>query len=215
MRVEIWSDISCPWCFIGKARFKKALAQSPHRDQIEVIHRSFELDPHLTGTMPTTGAAHAKKYGMTAVQACAAEENLATIARNEGLGYLVDSREHGNTFDLHRLLQLAAASGREDTLLQLFYDGNFAQARSIYDLEYQVELAARAGLDETQVRNVLADKNAYANAVRHDESEAAQRGITGVPFFLLDRKYGVAGAQPTETFSKAIHQAWTERHHTG
>ncbi|MEV4808835.1 DsbA family oxidoreductase [Micromonospora avicenniae] len=211
MRVEIWSDISCPWCFIGKARFKKALAGFPHREHVEVVHRSFELDPHLAHTRPTTGAAHAKKYGMTPAQARAAEENLAHIARKEGLQYLVDFRDHGNTFDLHRLLHLAAARGLQDELLTLFYEGNFAAERTIYDLEHQVDLAVRAGLDEAEVRAVLADKQAYANKVRRDEAEAAQLGVTGVPFFLIDRKYGLAGAQPTEVVAEVLERAWAER----
>ncbi|MEU1623480.1 DsbA family oxidoreductase [Streptomyces sp. NPDC005722] len=211
MHVEIWSDISCSWCFIGKARFEKALAAFPHRDAVQVVHRSFELDPRLTHTRSTTGVAHARKYGMTPSQARAAEEYLAAIARNEGLGYLVDFRDHGNTFDLHRLLHLAAAHGVQDELLTLFYEGNFASQRSIYDSEYQVELAVRAGLDEAEVRRVLADKRAYARQVRRDETEAAQVGITGVPFLVIDRKYAVSGAQPAESFRDVLRRAWADR----
>ncbi|MEO3819018.1 DsbA family protein [Plantactinospora sp. B24E8] len=122
----------------------KALAAFPHRTRVEVVHRSFELDPRLTQTHRTTSAAHAKKYGMTPAQARAAEENIAGIARKEGLGYLVDFRDDGNTFDLHRLLHLAASEGVEDNLLTLFYEGNFAAERSIYDPEHQVGLAVRA-----------------------------------------------------------------------
>ncbi|MCZ7421893.1 MULTISPECIES: DsbA family oxidoreductase [unclassified Micromonospora] len=211
MHVEIWSDISCPWCFVGKARFDKALSAFPHRDHVEVTHRSFELDPQLAHTGPTTGAAHAKKYGLTSAEARAAEENLAGIARKEGLDYLVDFRDHGNTFDLHRLLHLAAARGLHDELLTLFYQGNFAAKRSIYDSEHQVEIAIRAGLDEAEVRAVLADRRAYADEVRGDEGEAAQLGITSVPFFVIDRKYGVSGAQSVEAFSEVLRRAWVER----
>ncbi|GGT41324.1 DsbA family oxidoreductase [Streptomyces chromofuscus] len=211
MHVDIWSDISCPWCFIGKARFKTALAAFPHRDHVKVVHRSFELDPQLNEIRPTTGAAHAKKYGMTAAQARAAEENLAGIAREEGLEYLVDFRDHGNTFDLHRLLHLAADRGLQDELLTLFYEGNFATERTIYDSEHQVELAVRAGLDEAEVRAVLTDKQAYAHAVRQDETEAARLGVTGVPFFVVDGKYGLSGAQPAEAFSVALERAWADR----
>ncbi|MEU4097176.1 DsbA family oxidoreductase [Streptomyces sp. NPDC026673] len=212
MRVEIWSDISCPWCYIGKARFKKALAAFPHRNAVEVVHRSFELDPHLAHTpRPTTGVAHAKKYGMTPAQARAAEENLAANARSEGLEYLVDFRDHGNTFDLHRLLHLASARGVEDELLTSFYNGNFAARRSIYESEHQVELAVCAGLHEPEVRAVLTDKRAYADRVRKDEAEAARMGITGVPFLVIDRNYGVSGAQPTRVFTDVLRRAWTDR----
>lgn len=210
MRVEIWSDVSCPWCFIGKARFKKALAAFPHRDEVEVVHRSFELDRHLTETHPTTGPDHAKKYGMTPQQARAAEEDLARLARAEGLDYLVDHRDHGNTFDLHRLLHLAASRGVGDTLLDEFYEGNFSAERSIYDPEHQVELAVRAGLDEDEVRAVLADPNVYADEVRADEDEASRLGITGVPFFVVGRSYALSGAQTTTTFLGVLEKAWAE-----
>ncbi|MGV9233724.1 DsbA family oxidoreductase [Streptomyces nigra] len=211
MRVDIWSDISCPWCFIGKARFKQALASFPHRADVEVVHRSFELDPHLDETRPTTGDAHAKKYGMTPAQARAAEERIGRVARQEGLGYLVDHRDHGNTFDMHRLLHLAAAHGVAEELLSLFYEGNFATARTLYDAEHQIRLAVRAGLDEDQVRGVLADKQAYAAHVRKDEAEAARLGVTGVPFFVIGGKYGLSGAQPTHAFTEALEQAWAEQ----
>ncbi|TDC31871.1 DsbA family oxidoreductase [Micromonospora sp. 15K316] len=211
MHVEIWSDISCPWCFIGKARFEKALSAFPHRDHVEVSHRSFELDPQLAHTRSTTSAAHAKKYGLTPAQARAAEENLAGIAREEGLDYLVDFRDHGNTFDLHRLLHLAAARGLHRELLTLFYKGNFAAERSIYDSDHQVEIAVRAGLDEAEVRAVQADRRAYADEVRRDERDAAQLGITSVPFFVIDRKYGLSGAQPAAAFAEVLRRAWTDR----
>lgn len=211
VRVDIWSDISCPWCYIGKARFKRALAGFPHRDAVEVVHRSFELGPHLTHTLPTTGAAHAKKYGMTSAQARAAEERLARIARGEGLDYRVASRDHGNTFDLHRLIHLAAAHGLAETLLTLFYEANFAAGRTIYDARHQVELAVRAGLDEAEVRAVLTDKCAYAAQVRADEAEAARLGITSVPFFVVDGTYGISGAQAPKAFTEALQRAWVNR----
>ncbi|MCP2267158.1 DsbA family oxidoreductase [Promicromonospora thailandica] len=211
MRIEIWSDVSCPWCYIGKARFTKALVAFPHRDEVEVVHRSFELDPRLARTRSTTGPEHAQKYGMTPQQARAAEEDLARLARAEGLDYLVDFRDHGNTFDLHRLLHLAASRGLGNTLLDLFYEGNFSAERSIYDPEHQVELAVRAGLDEAEIRTVLADPSTYADKVRADESEASRLGITGVPFFVIDRRYGISGAQLTATFTEALERAWTGR----
>ncbi|MFJ8908298.1 DsbA family oxidoreductase [Streptomyces sp. NPDC102351] len=207
MSFDIWSDIPCPWCFIGKARFEKALAAFPHRDDVEVAHRSFEVDPRLRHTRSTTDTAHAAKYGMTPAQARAAEENLARVAEDEGLTYLVDHRDHGNTFDLHRLRHLAAARGRQHALLNLFYEGNFASGRSIYDVGHQVELAVRAGLDEAEVRAVLADRQAYADEVRDDEAEAARLGVTGVPFFVVDGKYGVSGAQPVEVFAQVLERA--------
>jgi predicted DsbA family dithiol-disulfide isomerase len=212
--VEIWSDIACPWCYVGKARFEKALAGFAHRDEVEVVHRSFELDPGRTkeDVEPVLGLL-AKKYGMSEEQARAGEANLAAQAAGEGLPYRAEGRDHGGTFDLHRLLHLAKERGLHSELLDLFYRANFAEERSVYaDAdEYLVELAVRAGLAEDEVRTVLGDPSAYADEVRADEREAAELGVSGVPFFVIDRKYGVSGAQPAELFSQALSQAWGER----
>ncbi|MFJ2235343.1 DsbA family oxidoreductase [Streptomyces sp. NPDC087859] len=214
MRVEIWSDIACPWCYVGKARFEKALEAFPHREQVEVVHRSFELDPNRAkGDVQPVISMLTKKYGMSAAQAQAGEENLGTQAAAEGLEYRTRDRDHGNTFDMHRLLHLAKARGRQDELIQLFYRANFAEERSVFaeGEERLVELAVAAGLDADDARKVLADPNAYADDVRADEREAAELGANGVPFFVLDRKYGVSGAQPAEVFTQALTQAWGER----
>lgn len=209
--VEIWSDISCPWCYIGKARFTRALAAFPQRSQVDVIHRSFELDPRLSHTTATTSPEHARKYGMTPAQARGAEENLAALAREEGLAYAVDGRDHGNTFDLHRLLHLAGEHGRRDELLDAFYSANFASESSVYDASRQAELAIAVGLDADEVRVVLGDPTAYAEEVRAEEADAAALGVAGVPFFVIDRTYGISGAQPTEVFSEALTRSWAER----
>lgn len=212
MRVEIWSDIACPWCYIGKARFEKGLVAFAHRDEIEVVHRSFELDPNRAkGDTGPVIPMLAKKYGRTIEEARAMEEHVASNARAEGLDYRTDGRDHGNTFDIHRLLHLARARGRQDALLDLAYRANFAEERSVFDAEVVVELAVEAGLDAAEVRAVLADEDAYADDVRADEREAAELGATGVPFFVLDRRYGVSGGQPAEVFTQALEQAWEGR----
>lgn len=214
MRVEIWSDIACPWCYVGKARFEKALAAFPHRDQVEVVHRSFELDPgRAKGDVQPVITMLTRKYGMSEAQAHAGEENLGAQAAAEGLDYRTRGRDHGSTFDMHRLLHLAKEHGRQDALLQALYRANFAEERSVFTEgdERLVELATEAGLDAEAARKVLADPDAYADEVRADEREAAGLGATGVPFFVLDRKYGVSGAQPAEVFTRALTQAWDER----
>ncbi|ANS64363.1 protein dithiol-disulfide isomerase [Streptomyces lincolnensis] len=214
MRVEIWSDIACPWCYVGKARFEKALAAFPHRDHVEVVHRSFELDPgRAKGDIQPVIKMLTKKYGMSEAQARAGEENLGTQAAAEGLAYRTEGRDHGNTFDMHRLLHLAKEHGKQNELIQLLYQANFAEERSVFSEgdDRLVELAVTAGLDETTVRKVLTDPTAYADDVRTDEREAAELGATGVPFFVLDRKFGVSGAQPTDVFTRALTQAWGER----
>jgi predicted DsbA family dithiol-disulfide isomerase len=213
MRVEIWSDIACPWCYVGKARFEKALEAFPHRDEVEVVHRSFELDPgRAKGDIQPVIKMLTKKYGMSEAQAQAGEENLGTQAAAEGLDYRTRDRDHGNTFDMHRLLHFAKERGRQDELIGLLYKANFAEERTVFnDDERLVELAVAAGLDADASREVLADPKAYADEVRADEREAAELGANGVPFFVLDRKYGVSGAQPAEVFAQALTQAWGER----
>ncbi|MEU3610357.1 DsbA family oxidoreductase [Streptomyces sp. NPDC035033] len=212
MRVEIWSDIACPWCYIGKARFEKGLAAFAHRDEVEVVHRSFELDPHRAkGDTGPVLEMLAKKYGRTLDEARAMEAHVASNAHAEGLEYLTDGRDHGNTFDIHRLLHLARERGRQNELLDLAYRANFAEERSVFDEGTLVALGVEAGLDEAEVRAVLADATAYADAVRADEREAAELGATGVPFFVLDRRYGVSGGQPAEVFTQALEQAWQGR----
>jgi predicted DsbA family dithiol-disulfide isomerase len=213
MRVEIWSDIACPWCYVGKARFERALAAFPHRDRVEVVHRSFELDPgRAKGDVQPVIAMLTRKYGMSEAQALAGEENLGRQAAAEGLEYRTRGRDHGSTFDMHRLLHHARAHGRQDELIQAFYRANFAEERSVFDDDERLaELAVSAGLDADAVRAVLADPSAHADDVRADEREAARLGATGVPFFVIDRAYGVSGAQPAEVFTRALTQAWDAR----
>ncbi|MCH0539587.1 DsbA family oxidoreductase [Streptomyces sp. MUM 203J] len=212
MRVEIWADIACPWCYVGKARFREALAAFPGRDDVEVVHRSFELDPgRAKGDTAPVIDMLARKYGRTREEALGMEEHVASQARAQGLGYLTEGRDHGSTFDLHRLLHLAKARGRQDELLDGLYRANFAQERSVFDPEVLVRLAVEAGLGEDEAREVLANESAYADDVRADEREAAELGATSVPFFVIDRRYGVSGAQPVEVFAQALEQARQDR----
>ncbi|MFD5943402.1 DsbA family oxidoreductase [Streptomyces griseus] len=212
MRVEIWSDIACPWCYIGKARFEKGLAEFAHRDEVEVVHRSFELDPgRAKGETEQVLDMLAAKYGRTREEAASMEANVAANAQAEGLGYRTEGRDHGSTFDLHRLLHLAKARGRQDELLTLSYRANFAEERSVFDDAVLLALASEAGLDAEEARAVLADPEAYADDVRADEREAAELGANAVPFFVLDRRYGISGGQPSEVFVQALEQAWKDR----
>ncbi|MFI6770105.1 DsbA family oxidoreductase [Streptomyces sp. NPDC050355] len=210
MRVEIWSDIACPWCYIGKARFEAGLAAFAHRDTVEVVHRSFELDPKAPA--PTDIAVLdmlAAKYGVSRAQAEAMEARVAETAAAEGLDYRA-GRIHGNTFDLHRLLHAGKAHGVQDALLDAFYRANFAEARPLGDPAVLREIAVGAGLPEQEADRVLADPAAYATEVRADEREAAELGATGVPFFVIDRRYGISGGQPAEVFRQALERAHEE-----
>ncbi|MGW2634956.1 DsbA family oxidoreductase [Streptomyces chattanoogensis] len=210
MRVEIWSDIACPWCYIGKARFEAGLAAFAQRygsEGVEVVHRSFELDPEAPAAtdVPVLDML-AAKYGVSRAQAEAMEARVADAAAGEGLAYRSD-RIHGNTFDLHRLLHLAKAHGVQDALLGAFYRANFAEARNLADPAVLTATAAAAGVPAEEAARVLADPGAYAREVRADERAAAELGATGVPFFVIDRRYGISGGQPAEVFRQALERA--------
>ncbi|SED95991.1 DsbA family oxidoreductase [Streptomyces sp. Ag109_O5-10] len=211
MRVEIWTDIACPWCYVATARFDRGLAAFAHRDQVEVVHRSFELNPRAeNGSVPIIDAV-AAQYGRTREQQVAREEQAAALAREVGLAFRVGGRVFGNTFDLHRLIHLAKSRGRQAELMGLAFQANFAEERSVYDRETQVALAVEAGLDADEARAVLDDPDAFAAEVRADERRAADLGVTGVPFFVLNRRYGVGGVQSPDAFTQALDQAWADR----
>jgi predicted DsbA family dithiol-disulfide isomerase len=211
MRVEMWADIACPWCYVARARFDEGLAAFAHRDQVEVVHRSYELNPQAeNGTVPIIDAV-AAQYGRTREQQIAREEQAAAMARAVGLGFRVGGRVFGNTFAIHRLIHFARTRGRQTELMDLAFRANFAEERSVYDRQTQISLAVEAGLDEAEARAVLDDPDAFAAEVRADERLAAELGATGVPFFVLDRRYGVSGVQPAEMFTQALDQAWADR----
>ena len=212
MRVEIWSDVACPWCYIGKARFEQGLSEFEHKDEVEVVFRSFELDPHSPEgkTEPVIGML-AKKYGMSEAQALQADQRVADNARSEGLGYVSGTRDSGNTFAIHRLLHFAKTMGVQNELINLTFKANFAEERSVFSRERLLELAVEAGLDKDEAGAVLDDPQAYAAEVRQDEREAQELGANGVPFFVLDRRFGVSGGQLAEVFKQALDEAWRSR----
>jgi predicted DsbA family dithiol-disulfide isomerase len=210
MRVDIWSDVVCPWCYVGKARFEKALSTFDHRDEVEVIYHAFELDPSSPKDQHETSLAMlSRKYGMSEADARAADARIAGLAEAEGLGFDPE-RPVGNTFDTHRVLQLGLAQGVQAELLNAVNQAYFAEARQIFDPDVISEIAAGAGLDAALVSEVL-DGDAYADEVRKDEIQARDLGISGVPFYVFDMALGVSGAQPTQTFTSALNQAWARR----
>ena len=210
MRVDIWSDVVCPWCYIGKARVEQALSDFTHRDEVEVVFRSFELDPDYPKDERETAVSMlTRKYGIPEAQARAADARVAGLAAAEGLGF-DPGRPVGNTFDIHRVIHLGREKGMQQELITAVNEAYFAQGRKVFDREVITEVAAGAGLSASAVREVL-DGDAYADAVRQDELEARQLGIGGVPFFVFDMALGVSGAQPAETFSSALNQAWARR----
>ncbi|HEY6692105.1 MAG TPA: DsbA family oxidoreductase [Solirubrobacteraceae bacterium] len=205
LTVEIWSDVVCPWCYIGKRRFEAAVAQFPH--EVEHTWRSFELDRSAPPTREHGATEHlAAKYGMSLDQARASHAQMTELAAQEGLEYHFDKARGGNSFDAHRLIHLAAAHGRQDEAKERLMRAYFTEGVAIGDREALVALAADIGLDPDEARAVL-DGDAYADAVRDDETLAHRIGINAVPFFVLNRRYGVSGAQPAEILVQALEKA--------
>ena len=210
MTVEIWSDVVCPWCYIGKRRFEHALEQFAHGDQVAVVWRSFELDPHAPSVTPgRLDDMLAQKMGVSRERAAAMNAQVTALAAEEGLDYRLDQARHSNTFDAHRLIHLADEHGVQGAAKERLLHAYFSEGKAIGDTETLVALGVELGLNADDVRAALGG-DAFASAVRADEQRAQMLGITGVPFFVLDGKYGVSGAQPTQTFLKALTQAWSE-----
>ena len=210
MRVDIWSDVICPWCYVGKARFEKAVDGFAHRDEVEVVYHSFELDPDSPrGVRESNLTMLSTKFGKSPAEALAMDGQVGSLARAEGLGF--DSgRPVGNTFDIHRVLHLGLDRGVQRPLLSAVNEAYFARARDVFDRDVLIEVAAGAGLDAAEAGQVF-DSGAYTDEVRQDEQQARQIGVNGVPFFAFDMALGASGAQPTELFSKALNQAWDRR----
>ncbi len=215
MLIEIWSDVVCPWCYIGKRRLEEALASFPHADEVDVVFRSFELDP----TAPQVGTesvaeALGRKYGGGAAGVRPMMDQVAQVAAEAGLAFDYEHATHTKTVDAHRLLHLALEEGGaalQRDLKERLLAAYFTQGRSMGDHAVLREVALAAGLDVARVDAVLAGDE-YTAAVRADIDQARAYGATGVPFFVVDRRYGVAGAQPVEVFSGLLEKAWRDAH---
>jgi predicted DsbA family dithiol-disulfide isomerase len=211
MHVEIWSDVVCPWCYVGKRRFESALARFDHRDEVEVVWRSFELDPDAPRQRPGSAAEHlGRKYGMSQEQVEASWARLTALAEAEGLEFHLDRARGGSTFDAHRLIHLGAEHGRQDATKERFLRGYFTESLPIGEPDVLGQIAVEAGLPPAEVAEVLATDR-FADAVREDERRARLLGISGVPFFAIDDRYGVSGAQSADLLLEALGVAWAER----
>jgi predicted DsbA family dithiol-disulfide isomerase len=211
MLVEIWSDIACPWCYVGKRRFEKALAAFEHRDEVEVSWRSFELDPDGPPERIGDRAARiAEKYGMTVEHARAMEQRMVETAAAEGLDFRFDIARSGSTFDAHRVVHLAQEHGLQDAMKERLLRAHFTEGALVSDHETLVRLAAEVGLREDEIRETLAGDR-YAAEVRHDERAAGQLGIRSVPTFVIDRALGVSGAQVPPELLAFLRRGWNAR----
>jgi predicted DsbA family dithiol-disulfide isomerase len=214
VRIEIWSDVVCPWCYIGKRRLETALAGFPHRDEVEVVWRSFQLDPSTPREVTNERVADrlASKYGMSADEARQMQARVTALAAEEGMHWRHDESPVANTIDAHRLIHLAEQQGGtklQGELKEALLNAYFAEARNVGDPSVLRDVAVGVGLDPARVDEVLAS-NEFEDAVQADIQQAAAFGATGVPFFVVDRKFGVSGAQPTELFTQVLERAWSE-----
>lgn len=212
MKVEVWSDFACPFCYIGKQQLEAALEQFAHKDDVKVVYRSFELDPHAQRDVDhDVHDMLVAKYGMSREQAIAMNENLGSKAKEVGLSFQFDNLILTNTFDAHRLEQYATKQGKASPMAQELFRAYFTDSRHLGDHETLTELAVQAGLDRDEALKVLASTD-YSAEVRADEEEASRLGVRGVPFFVIDSKYAVSGAQSSEMLLKNLQTAWKESH---
>jgi predicted DsbA family dithiol-disulfide isomerase len=209
--VEIWSDIACPWCYVGKRRFEAALAQFEHSDEVSVTWRAFELDPQAPREREGDRAQRlADKYGMSLEQAQAAERQLTEVAAGESLDFRFDLARSGNTFDGHRIVHLAERHGLQDAMKERLLLAYFTEGELIGDPETLMRLAAEVGLPEAEIRETLAGDD-LADEVRDDEVTAQRLGISAVPTFVVDRALGASGAQPADQLLDLLRQGWANR----
>jgi predicted DsbA family dithiol-disulfide isomerase len=211
MKVEIWSDIMCPFCYIGKRRFEAALAEFAPQAYVQVQWRSFELDPNMK-TVPGQSIHEllAERKGISVAQGRQMNNQMAQTAAEVGLAFHFDKTIPANTFNAHRLIHLAAAHGRQDAAKERILYAYFTEGLNIDDAATLTQLGTELGLPEAEVAQLF-QTDAYAQDVRHDEYQARQIGVRGVPFFVFDDKYAVSGAQPKEVFLEVLEKVWEER----
>lgn len=212
VRIQIWSDIACPWCYIGKRRFETALAAFPHKDQVEVQWKSFQLDPSLPNHYDGTEVEYiSQRKGMPVEQVKQMFAHVFDQAAGEGLAFDYDALTVANSHLGHELIHFAAEHGKQDLAKETLLKQHFEQGTDIGNLDTLVAVAVELGLDGEAARAALTERD-FEAAVDQDIAEAHALGIQGVPFFVVDRKYGISGAQSPEVFSQTLNEAWAESH---
>ncbi len=215
MIIEVWSDVACPWCYIGKRRFERALAGFDGADDVEVTWRSFQLDPSIPrGSRTSHDESLAKKFGVSAEQVRAMNDRVVGLAADEGLEYHFERYITVNTLDAHRMSHLARTQGLGPEMHERLFRAQFVEGAVLDDPDTLVRLATEVGVTEDAARQV-AEGDAYTADVADDIREAKMLGVSGVPFFAIDRRFGISGAQPTELFASALDQAREAATQTG
>jgi predicted DsbA family dithiol-disulfide isomerase len=203
VNIEIWSDVVCPWCYIGKRRLEHALDEFEHADEVQIVWRSFQLNPEAPAQAISTKQYLTTRFGPQASQM---SERVAAIAKGEGLDFGSDALTV-NTFDVHRLIHLALDEGVQDAAEERLFRAHFTEGADLSDPDTLIALMKDAGVSEDRARTVIENPDEYAKDVERDIEEARALGANGVPFYVIDRKYGVSGAQPVETFLQALRTA--------
>lgn len=210
MKVEIWSDVMCPFCYIGKRRFESALQQFPNKDKVEIEWKRFQLDPHLkTDPEKSINQMLADKKGWTLDYAKQMNDHVTKMAKEVGLEYNFDKAIVANSFDAHRLSHLAAKHGLQDKAEEGLFKAYFTEGKNTADHATLIALGKDIGLDAVEVKQML-ESSLYTDEVNKDMLEAQELGIGGVPFFVINRRYAVSGAQQPEAFLQALSSAWSE-----
>ncbi len=208
MIIDVWADVVCPWCFIGKRRLEKALSAFGHKDEVTIRHRAFQLQPDAKDVLPTSELL-ASKYQVSPEQVKQMQANVCAVADGEGLCYNLDETLSGNTFDAHRLLLWSATINKQDELLEAMFSSYFEKSRPLFSHSDLVAVAISVGIDADLADDILRSDQ-YADEVVTDRNLASQLGATGVPFFVVDMKYGISGAQPLEAFTQTLQTAWAD-----
>lgn len=215
MKVEIWSDVVCPFCYIGKRRFEQALQQFEGKEEVEIIWRSFQLDPDLK-PIPGGQSVHAylaQRKGVSEEEGKKMNDYMTDMAKEVGLAYDFDKAIINNTFDAHRLLHLAKKHGKQNEMKERLFAAYYTQGQNVGDLDTLVKLGEEVGLDGPEIREAL-QSEAYAQDVQQDIYEAQQVGARGVPFYVFNSKYAVSGAQPTQLFQQVLEKVREEETQT-
>ena len=210
MEVKIWSDVRCPFCYIGKRKFEMALEKFPHRDKVKVVWQSFELDPNMKTNTTVSAIEHlSEAKGISKSQAEGMQQHVATIAKEVGLDFNSRNTIVANSFNAHRLIQLAKTKGIGNEVEEALFKAYFVEGKNIDDKETLLKTGASIGLEKSEVKEIFSS-DAFEKEVRQDETQAQSIGINGVPFFVLNNKYAVSGAQSPETFLDVLEQTWEE-----
>lgn len=211
LRIDIWSDIACPWCYVGKRHLEQALGSFPEAKSVEIVWHAFELNPSAPRESHEGPYAErlAKKYGMSSKEAQSRIDHLVSVGKSDGLTLDFERIRPGNTFDAHRVVHYAREVGKQDAVKERFLRGYLSEGEAIGDPAVVARLAVDVGLDAERVSAILASDE-YAREVRTDEAEAHRLGIHGVPFFVVGGRYALSGAQPAELMGRALSQAWSE-----